>query len=86
VDQNTKARAAHRAKLLFAAVVGGIIVAAGGSLYWLNKDNTRLENEKAHLEAQVQTLNQRAEELSAEGERLKAEALQNNVFLGNPKR
>lgn len=67
--------------IAFTALVAGTIAAGVVLLMWLRADNDRLEERMRELQVDKMQLQERTVELQAEGERLKAQARESDVFL-----
>jgi hypothetical protein len=68
-------------KVAIAFIAGAIIAGLATAAYFLILSNDKLENEVEELRNTRNALITEVEKVSAEGERLKAQALQQNVFL-----
>jgi len=70
---------------VIAAFIGGAGLAGlAVAVYFLHTSNDALEERLRELQASRDSLITTVEAAEAEGERLKREALEHNVFLGNP--
>jgi hypothetical protein len=72
------------ATAVFSVIAGGLVAGLAVAVYFLQISNDDLQNRMNELTLQKSTLIGEVEKAEAEQSRLKKEALENNVFLGNP--